>query len=196
MNKQILQSKAHADYISHQKIKTTNPKKIKKWLGEEWELKLEGFNKIFKQYENIFNKNGKCVGLGARTGQEIASLRGLGFRDSIGIDLVAFDPYTIKGDFHDLPFDNNSVSLIYTNAVDHVAEPQLWASEINRVITNEGYLLMNLQIGMRQDQFSVFNFSDERVILNLFKNFSVIENKKIKQNVHAMNHEILLKKIR
>ena len=194
MNKEILQSKAHADYISHQKIKTTNPKKIKKWLGEEWELKLNGFKEIFSKYLDLFNKEGKCVGLGARTGQEIAALQELGFKDSIGIDLVPFEPYTIEGDFHDLPFEDGSVSLIYTNAVDHVAKPSLWAAEINRVLKNEGHLLINLQIGMKQDNFSVFNFPEESYVTDLFSEFSTLKNHSIKKNVHAMNWEILLQK--
>ena len=93
MNK--LNTKEHLDYINHQKAKTTDPSKIKKWLGEEWNIKLNGFKEIFSQYDETFNKNGKCVGLGARTGQEIAALRDLGYNDSIGIDLVPFEQYTI-----------------------------------------------------------------------------------------------------
>ena len=41
-NKKIIylnKYKNYSDYIKHQKDKTTNPEKIKMWLGEEWDIK-------------------------------------------------------------------------------------------------------------------------------------------------------------
>ncbi len=191
-----LKTKEHFAYIEHQKQKTTNPEKIKKWLGEEWSLKLNGFKEIFSQYEGVFNKNKKCVGLGARTGQEIAALKELGYKDSIGIDLVAFEPYTIKGDFHKLPFDNSSVSLIYSNAVDHVLNPKLWSQEINRVLSKGGHILFNLQINIGQDEYSVFEIEDVEsdLIDKYFNDYKIIKNNSIPQNIHAMNWETLIQK--
>ncbi len=191
-----LKTKEHLAYIEHQKEKTTNPEKIKKWLGEEWSLKLNGFKEIFSRHEGAFNKNGKCVGLGARTGQEIAALRELGYEDSIGIDLVAFEPYTIEGDFHKLPFDNSSVSLIYSNAVDHVLNPELWSQEINRVLSKGGYILFNLQINIGQDEYSVFEIEDVKsdLIDKYFSDYKIIKNNSIPQNIHAMNWETLIQK--
>lgn len=191
-----LNSQKHLDYIHHQKQKTTNPDKIKKWLEEEWDEKLNGFKEIFSQYDETFDKNGKCVGLGARTGQEIAALRDLGYDDSIGIDLVPFEPYTIEGDFHELPFENNSVSLVYSNAVDHVLNPLLWSQEIDRILRKGGYILFNLQIDMGQDEYSVFEIENIKsdLIDKYFSDYKIIKNNSIPQNVHAMNWEILLKK--
>jgi SAM-dependent methyltransferase len=192
----INMNQKHLDYIEHQKIKTTNPKKIKKWLNEEWGLKLNGFKIIFSQYIHLFDTSGKCVGLGARTGQEIAALQELGFKDSIGVDLVSFEPYTIEADFHNLPFKDNSVSFIYTNAVDHVRDPRIWSYEINRILRTGGYVLMNCQINMGQDEYAVFHFSNtlKELIEPYFRDYKVIVNKGISQNVHAMNWEILLQK--
>lgn len=189
-----LNSQKHLDYINHQKEKTTNPAKIKKWLGEEWDIKLNGFKKIFSQYDETFDKNGKCVGLGARTGQEIAALRELGYKDSIGIDLVPFEPYTIEGDFHKLPFENNSVSLVYSNAVDHVLNPLLWSQEIDRVLDKGGYLLFHLRLAPDHDIYSVFKFNDPQsdLIDKYFSNYKVIVNKPIEENFAAMDWEILL----
>ena len=39
--------KTYEDYINHQKIKTTNPKKRKKWLGKEWQWKIDVFTDNF-----------------------------------------------------------------------------------------------------------------------------------------------------
>ena len=194
MNK--LNTKEHLDYINHQKEKTTDPSKIKKWLGEEWDIKINGFKEIFSQYDETFNKNGKCVGLGARTGQEIAALRDLGYNDSIGIDLVPFEPYTIEGDFHNLPFENDSVSLVYSNAVDHVLNPLLWSQEINRILVKGGYLLLNCQIDMPQDQYTVFEIQDVKLDLidKYFAEYKIIKNNRIPENVHSMTWESLLQK--
>lgn len=196
MGKEEINSKDHLEYIDHQKIKTTDPVKIKKWQNEEWQIKLEGFKEIFSQYSTLFKKEGKCLGLGSRTGQEIAALNELGYQDAIGVDIVPFPPYTIAADFHALPFDKQSVSLIYSNAVDHVRIPSLWSSEINRVLKPGGYCLFNLQIGLSvEDEYTVFEIEDvEKELLPLFKDYTVIENKQIPMNVHSLNWEVLIQK--
>lgn len=157
-------------------------------------IKLNGFKEIFSQNDEIFNKNGKCVGLGARTGQEIAALRELGYDDSIGIDLVPFEPYTIEGDFHTLPFENNSVSLVYSNAVDHVLNPSLWSQEIDRILCKGGYILFNIRMADDHDIYSVFQFKDIQsdFIDKYFSNYKIIINKPIKENFAAMDWEVLL----
>ena len=192
---QLLDSHEHASYIQNQKKKTTNPEKISVWKNEEWDIKLNGFKDIFSQYIDILDLQGKCIGLGARTGQEIAALRELGFLDATGVDLVPFPPYTIEGDFHNLPFTDQSVSFIYSNAVDHVRVPELWAKEIHRILLPGGYLLLNLQIGTAQDEYTVFEISNiSKDLIPLFHDYEVLVNKEIPQNVHAMNWELLLQK--
>ena len=192
---QLLDSHEHTSYIQHQKKKTTNPEKISVWKNEEWDIKLNGFKDIFSQYIDILDLQGKCIGLGARTGQEIAALRELGFLDATGVDLVPFPPYTIEGDFHNLPFTDQSVSFIYSNAVDHVRVPELWAKEIHRILLPGGYLLLNLQIGTAQDEYTVFEISNiSKDLIPLFHDYEVLVNKEIPQNVHAMNWELLLQK--
>jgi len=66
------------EYLKHQKIKTTDPERIQKWLNEEWQIKYEGFKDIFER--NILyikdKKNALC--LGSRTGQEVKALQDLG----------------------------------------------------------------------------------------------------------------------
>ena len=190
-----LDSHEHTSYVQHQKKKTTNPEKISVWKNEEWDIKLNGFKEIFSRYIDIIDLQGKCIGLGARTGQEIAALRELGFLDATGVDLVPFPPYTIEGDFHNLPFTDQSVSFIYSNAVDHVRVPELWAKEIHRILLPGGYLLLNLQIGTAQDEYTVFEISNiSKDLMPLFRDYEVVVNKEIPPNVHAMNWEVLFKK--
>lgn len=193
-----LTTEKYKKYISKQKVKTLDPEKQKKWLGVEWKEKLDGFTEIFKQYEDTFDKKGKCVCLASRTGQEVASLIELGFEDSIGIDIVPFEPYTIEGDFHNLPFEDESVSLIYTNAVDHVFEPELWSKEINRVLKKDGYVLLNMLVKdiNAHDEYSVFKPTNtlSELLEPYFGGFYCEKNEYIPKNVHAMDWEILLRK--
>jgi SAM-dependent methyltransferase len=194
--KSVFESLDYSNYITKQKEKTTDPVRIEKWLGQEWQIKLNGFKSIFEQYIDTFDKNGKSVCLASRTGQEVASLIELGFKDSIGIDIVPFEPYTIEGDFHNLPFDDDSVSLIYTNAVDHVKHPEIWSKEIDRVLKKDGYLLMNLQIGIQSDQYTVFYVNNvlNDLLSPYFAGYFCLKNESIPLNVHAMNWEVLLRK--
>ena len=39
--------KNYEEYIDFQKTKTTDPVRREKWLNEEWDLKLNGFNDVF-----------------------------------------------------------------------------------------------------------------------------------------------------
>jgi len=194
--KSILETDSYNAYINKQKEKTMNPAKQKKWMNEEWQTKIDGFLDIFSQYTDIFDKDGKCVCLASRTGQEVKSLRELGFSDSIGIDIVPFEPYTIEGDFHNLPFDDNSASLIYTNAVDHVKHPQIWSKEIDRVLKKDGYVLMNLQINIQSDEYTVFHINDvlDDLLAPYFGGYFCHKNESIPLNVHAMDWEVLLRK--
>ena len=41
----------YKDYVTFQSKKTLNPEKRAKWLGEEWELKLNGFKGEFLSLE-------------------------------------------------------------------------------------------------------------------------------------------------
>ena len=194
--KNILESREYSDYITKQKEKTTDPMRIKKWLGKEWQIKLDGFKSIFNQYVDAFDKNGKSVCLASRTGQEVAALIELGFEDSIGIDIVPFEPYTIEGDFHNLPFEDSTVSLVYTNCVDHVKYPDIWSKEIDRILKTDGYILMNLQVNVLSDEYSVFDVNDplEDLLIPYFSGYYCLKNESIPQNVHAMDWEVLLRK--
>lgn len=121
-------------------------------------------------------------------------MRELGYEDSIGIDLVAIEPYTVVGDFHDLPFENHSVSLVYPNAVDHVLNPILWSQEIDRILCKEGYILFNMRMAEDHHIYSVLKRNDVQsdLIDRYFSNYKVIVNKPIKENFAAMDWEVVL----
>jgi len=124
--------KSYGDYVAKQVKKTTDPKRIEKWKTEEWDSKIQGFTKVFSQLEMPL-KDKKALCLGSRTGQEVFALQQLGAH-AIGIDLVAFPPYTQEGDVHDLQFDDGEFDLVFSNIFDHVLYPDKFAHEASRVL--------------------------------------------------------------
>jgi len=75
-------------YIEKQSEKTLNPEKRKKWLGEEWQLKIDGFKKEFNKLKSYLTPDKKCLCLGARTGQEVVALKEMGIENVVLILLI------------------------------------------------------------------------------------------------------------
>ena len=180
------------DYISHQKEKTLDPVRRKKWLNEEWDLKLSGFLQIFGgTCENILTDDMNALCLGARTGQEVVALRQLGL-DAIGIDLVPCEPHVIAGDIHNLDFDDKYFDFVFTNIFDHSLNPQKMISEAERVLKPNGLFLMQLQVDQGSDEYAENEIdSVAKDIHPLFKNTKINTSREIPRNFAGMNWEIL-----
>ncbi len=195
-NKKIIVSNRHknySSYINKQKEKTIDPHRIAMWKGAEWEVKLDGFRKLFERNKNFIRDKKKGICLGSRTGQEVVALKEIGI-NCIGIDLVSFPPYTIKGDIHNLKYKESSFDFVFTNIFDHSLYPEKFVSEIERVCSKNGIILINLQINNFGDDYSENIVYNPSAVENLFKNSSVLISKKIKNTFDSMNHEIVLKK--
>ncbi len=183
--------KTYEQYISHQKEKTLNPKKRKRWLNEEWEYKKKGFKDIFKEIDVLKEcKTALCVC--ARTGQEVAALKELGI-DAVGIDLVPHPPLVIEGDMHDLKFEDNSFDFVFSNSYDHSLYPDKFISEIERVASK--YIYLQLQVGFVGvvDEYDVQIVKKSHEVLSLFQDVDILKNEEIQLNRNAMNWHILLK---
>ena len=183
----------YSDYLKHQKNKTTNPKKIKIWLEDEWNIKYYGFSEIFKRNKKYVFKKKNALCLGSRTGQEVKALIDLGI-DAKGIDLVPFPPYTIEGDIHNIKKDENSVELIFTNIIDHSLYPEKFCSEMERICKPGGHIIIHIQKGIDGDCYSENMISNPKVLVNLFKLCKLSEDRPIKNSFDLMNWEIILKK--
>tara|TARA_Y100001978_G_C23580821_1_gene378877 strand:+ start:51 stop:743 length:693 start_codon:yes stop_codon:yes gene_type:complete len=195
-NKKIIylnKHKNYSDYLKHQKDKTTNPEKIKIWLGKEWDIKYYGFLEIFKRNKQYLKNKKKALCLGSRTGQEVKALYDLGI-DALGIDLVPFPPYTIEGDIHNINIAKNSIDLIFTNIVDHSLYPERFCSEMARVCKKNGHIIIHLQKGIDGDNYSENMIQNPDIIIRFFDDFELCENRKIKNSFDLMNWEIILKK--
>lgn len=179
----------YAEYVAKQKKKTLDPARIAKWKGQEWEIKMDGFRRVFARNKPYLGKNAIC--LGSRTGQEVAVLRELEI-DAIGVDLVAFPPYTIEGDIHELDFQDNEFDFAFSNIFDHALYPEKFISEIERVCN--GYIVLNLQINTHGDEYSENEVTDPQDVVNLFKQSKLIQSRSVCNDFDGMNYELVMQR--
>jgi len=189
----------YEDYINFQKQKTTNPEKRQKWLNEEWRSKIDGFKAEFNKLSEFLNPEKKCLCLGARTGQEVVALHEMGITDSIGIDIIPQEPHVIVGDIHNLDFPDNTFDFIYTNIIDHSIDPQKMISEAERVLKMSGIMMIQIQIGINQDEYTEFIIDNPFLdIVTLFNSsyctYIGFLNSAQQSNFAGMNFELVFQK--
>ena len=184
---------SYEDYVKKQIEKTLDPKRISRWKGVEQQTKIDGFESLFKRNEEYITNKKKALCLGSRTGQEVFVLRKLGM-EAIGIDLVEFPPYTIKGDIHNLFYEDGIFDLVFTNILDHSLYLQKFISEMERVSTKGGIIILNIQENMTFDDYSENIINDSKPIIELFKNSSLLKSRKIKNTFDGMNRELIFEK--
>lgn len=184
---------SYEDYVKKQIEKTLDPKRISRWKGVEWQTKIDGFESLFKRNEEYITNKKKALCLGSRTGQEVFVLRKLGM-DAIGIDLVEFPPYTIKGDIHNITYEDGIFDLVFTNILDHSLYLQKFVSEMERVSTKGGIIILNIQENIPIDDYSENIIHDTKPIIELFKNSVLLKNRRIKNTFDSMNRELIFEK--
>lgn len=175
-------------YVAKQKEKTLDPMRIRRWQNEEWKVKYDGFRNAFERNSKYLGERAIC--LGSRTGQEVAALRDMGI-DAVGIDLVAFPPYTVEGDIHDLKYQDGEFQFAFTNVFDHALYPDKFVSEIERVCS--GYTLMHLQLNTSGDEYSENKVSSADDVVGLFKKSKVVSSKPLNGSFDGMNWELVVK---
>jgi len=199
--KKIRQYNKYEEYINYQKIKTLDPVRRHKWLNEEWESKINGFKKVFARYSNILQPGTKALCIGARTGQEVVTLKGMDI-EATGIDIVAHPPHVVEGDMHDLNFPDNYFDFVFSNVFDHSLNPAKKISEMERVTKTNGHILLQLQVlgvplgaDFGYDEFAEIDIDRvEHDILPLFSKSFCIVNENISKNFAGMNYEVMMKK--
>ena len=186
-------------YIEKQSEKTLDPARRKKWLGEEWQSKIDGFKNEFSKFGDFLTNDKICLCLGARTGQEVVALKEMGIENAIGIDIVPHEPYVIEGDIHNLDFEDDSFDFIYTNIIDHSIDPKKMISEIERVLKVDGIFFLQIQVGLNQDEYTVFEISNPLYdIATLFDQSFCLSIRSVNQNREhnfaGMNVELIFRK--
>tara|TARA_R110000803_G_scaffold34289_5_gene74922 strand:+ start:92 stop:679 length:588 start_codon:yes stop_codon:yes gene_type:complete len=182
---------SYPDYIKHQKEKSLDPSRIKKWLNGDWQPKVDMFYNHFKRNEEYLIKGGKALGVCARTGQEIEALKQLGM-DAIGVDIVAYPPLVVLGDAHHLPFENETFDFVFSNSLDHSIYPLLFLEEMRRVLKIGGYGILHLQITRDVDGYAENILFNEKPVIKLLSTVKIVENREIKDICY--HREIVFKK--
>ena len=183
----------YEDYVKKQKEKTLDQIRIEKWFGKEWSLKLQGFRELFKRNFEIVQGAKKCICLGARTGQEVAALQEIG-KEAIGIDLVDFPPLTIEGDIHNLSYPECTFDFVFTNIFDHSLYPNKFVHEMERVCQPGGFILVNLQLFTKGDDYSENIINDPQELVNLFQSSEILYSRSIMNTFDGMNWEVAMRK--
>ena len=139
--------KNYEKYLKHQskKFDIGFSKKIKKFMPEHFPNAVRSFEKRTNGFKNYI-KQGKILCLGARTGAEVIAFRNLGFLDTIGIDINPGkdNEYVIKGDFHNMKFENNLFNTVYSNCIDHAWDLRKLSKEIYRVSKEKAILILEI----------------------------------------------------
>jgi len=186
--------KKYQDYVDHQKHKTTDPKRRRVWLNDEWESKKEMFGSLFARFYDLLQKGGKAICLCARTGQEVEALNRMGF-EAIAIDLVECLPLVVEGDIHDLKFDDNEFDFAFSNSFDHSLYPEKFLSEMQRVLKPNGYGLLHLQLMEKPDKYAENVILSADPVIEKLIDSEIIENRSLKGVPMATYHwEILFRK--
>lgn len=98
---------------------------------------IESFTRTFQRAAKHLTP-GKVLCLGARTGAESIGADKAGFKGSVGIDLHPVGPTVLQGDWHNIPFPDGSFQNVYSNSLDHCLDLEKLASEVKRVLVNDG----------------------------------------------------------
>ena len=134
------------EYIKHQQSKLP----IMRWnLDESFESRVDYFT---NEFGVLGAGNGRTIlCLGARDGAEVHSLRKAGFL-AIGIDLAypLNNQFVHYGDFHNIPYPDDCFDFCYTNALDHMLEPDKIFFEIRRVLKMGGVFNARIIKGGRE----------------------------------------------
>jgi SAM-dependent methyltransferase len=84
--------------------------------------------------------------IGPRTENEILLLKGLGYTNVVGLDLISYSPWVKLGDMHQMPFENNSFEVVICGwTISYSKEPERLAQEIVRVLRQGGVFALGLE---------------------------------------------------
>ena len=135
--------KNYDEYVSHQKEKTEDPARrmrLQKAFDMRKNYFLMRFSGIGRLVNGVFsNRDKSIICLGARMGEEVVAFKEMGFEHTIGVDLVPNPPHVVEADFHNLQYDDESVDIFYTNALDHSWNPTEMFVEVCRCLKPGGY---------------------------------------------------------
>lgn len=103
---------------------------------------------LFKAVTSIefAHRRAKFLVIGPRTESDILRLRGDGFRDVTGLDLISYSKHVKLGDMHDMPFSENSFDIVVMGwTLSYSNNPSQVANEILRVTRPGGLVAIGVE---------------------------------------------------
>ena len=108
-----------------------------------------------------------CVG--SRNRYELDYLAEAGYTNAIGIDLHSTDPRIRVMDMHSLSFGDASFDAVFAaHSLEHALEPTRAASEIERVVTPAGLLVIEVPIRYGRRGADLWDFESPENVAALF----------------------------
>jgi len=184
----------YEDYVEFQKKKTSDPEKRKKWLGDEWETKLQDFKSEISKISQALDSSKKVLCVGARTGQEVEAFKQLGVEDVIGIDIVPSLPLVKEGDMNCIDFKDNTFDIVYTNSLEYAYDIKNVISEIERVTKIDGFIFIQCRVGNEDSQAEYKIENPIYDILTVTNRSFCMISQPSEPNSLGLNFEIVLRK--
>jgi len=89
----------------------------------------------------FLSKDSKILVLGPRTENDLLILKGHGFKNVLGLDLITYSSLIQLGDMHNMPFEDNSFDVVICGwTISYSKEPQVACDEIDRVCKPGGVI--------------------------------------------------------
>lgn len=131
----------YAGYLAQQAAKAADPK-FRNGLEAKRGERVLWFREKFSPLREC--GNGRAICLGARYGEEVEALRGLGW-DARGIDLAEYPPWVEYGDMNEPP--QGKFDLVYSNAFDHCWNPWQFVTNCVCSLNPGGFLVLHIASG-------------------------------------------------
>lgn len=133
---------SYNNYIEHQKSKFNKDMKwFEKYKEAYYKLICHVLaNAVNDKFLKLEGANVLC--LGARDGTEVRAFCDLG-AFCVGLDLNTGkdNKYVVTGDASNIQYPDNSVDIVYTNALDHFLRIEETINEIKRVLRPDGHFV-------------------------------------------------------
>ncbi|CAL9154212.1 unnamed protein product [Musa hybrid cultivar] len=187
--------RSYDDYIKLQLNKTLNPRLRRVWATRDWDRKVRVFARFFSEIkaEGLLTNASAALCVGARLGQEVAALRGLGVAGALGMDLVPAPPLVVAGDFHAQPFPDDYFDFEFSNVFDHALYPERFVAEVERTLRPGGVAVLHVAVHRRGDKYSANDLlGGVDGLVALFKRSELVRVRKV--DGFGLDTEVVLRK--
>ncbi|KAJ8467425.1 hypothetical protein OPV22_029977 [Ensete ventricosum] len=187
--------RSYDDYIKLQLNKTLDPRLRRVWATRDWDRKVRVFARFFSELaaEGLLSNASAALCVGARLGQEVAALRGLGVAGALGMDLVPAPPLVVAGDFHAQPFPDAHFDFEFSNVFDHALYPERFVAEVERTLRPGGVAVLHVAVHRRGDKYSANDLlGGVDGLVALFKRSELVRVRKV--DGFGLDTEVVLRK--